>query len=222
MHGWGGSLGSFAAIAKELSPFYKVNLIDFYGFGKTPHPDRPLQLADYADAIMRLIGHYNMEKVILVAHSFGARVALLLAWEHPEIIKKMVIVSGAGIKPRRGIRYYYRHYRHKLLSALGIPHKAGSPDYRKLSPVMKKTFRNIVGKDLTPLLEEISTPTLLIWGNRDRQTPLYMARKMHKRLPCSKLVVLKGAGHFCYLEKHNIFYKAVFYFLQGESYECNP
>jgi pimeloyl-ACP methyl ester carboxylesterase len=156
-----------------------------------------------------------MQRVILIAHSFGARVALKLAHDFPHLVNKMVIADGAGIKARKGIRYYYRFYRHKLLSLLRIPHKSGSKDYRALSPVMKQTFKNIVNKDLTPLLNSINTPVLLIWGDRDRQTPLYMARKMSRLLPDNKLIIFKKAGHFCYLAQHAAFCKAVYYFLLG-------
>lgn len=156
-----------------------------------------------------------MQDVVLIAHSFGARVAIKLGHDYPDLIEKMVLANAAGIKARKGIRYYYRHFRHKLLSALHIPHKAGSKDYRCLSPIMKGTFVNIINQDLTPLLSKINTPTLLLWGDRDRQTPLYMARQMSQLLPKNKLIILKKAGHFSFLDQPTLFFQAVYFFLNG-------
>lgn len=215
MHGWGGSLNSFLAYAKELSASFRVTLVDFYGFGKTPHPDYALKLDDYVTSIFQLIAFYEMQNVTLIAHSFGARVAIKLAYDYPNLIHKMVLVNGAGIRARKGARYYYRYYRHKLLSTLRIPHKAGSKDYQVLSPIMKATFINIINQDLTPLLSSIKISVLLIWGSRDKQTPLYMARRMGKLLPNNKLIILKKAGHFSYLDRPMHFKQAVSFFLQG-------
>ncbi len=217
MHGWGGSINSFAACAEKLSSSYRVTLLDFFGFGLTPHPNYALELSDYADSVLQLIKHYQMQEVTLIAHSFGARVAIKLAYDFPNLIEKMVLVNGAGIRARKGVRYYCRHFRHKLLTALHIPHKAGSSDYRSLSPVMKGTFVKIINQDLAPLLPKINIPALLIWGAKDRQTPLYMARRMSRLLPENKLIILKKAAHFSYLDQPALFYQAVFYFLQGVS-----
>lgn len=176
-------------------------MVDFYGFGNTPHPDYALTLDDYVKAIVDLINHYKMKSVSIVGHSFGGRVALKIASRYGYMLERMVLIDSAGIKPRRTLKYYYKLYRHKLLKLLKIPHTAGSQDYRNLSPVMRKTFVNIVNENLSPLLSKITVPTLIIWGNKDKETPIYMARKFNKKIIGSGLVVLKNAGHYSYLEQ---------------------
>ena len=89
----------------------------------------------------------------------------------------------------------------------------GSPDYRALSPEMRKTFVKVISLDLTDRLEQIKAPTLLYWGAQDTETPLWMAQVMQERIPDAGLVVEEGAGHFAYLEHSAKFLRIVRSFL---------
>lgn len=175
--------------------------MDFYGFGETPHPDYALCLDDYVFSIISIINHYKMKNVILVAHSFGGRVALKIAYKYGYMLEKMILIDAAGIKPRRNIKYFYRVLRHKILKKLKIKHKSGSSDYRQLTEIKKKTFINIIKEDLKGILENITLPTLIIWGEKDKETPMYMAKKLNKKIANSGLVILKGVGHYSYIDK---------------------
>ncbi|HHU43629.1 MAG: alpha/beta hydrolase [Clostridia bacterium] len=201
LHGWGGGVDSFIGLAKQLSNHFKVTLVDFYGHGKTPFPDKVLTLDDYVKSVVDIIQHYKMKSVTLIAHSFGGRVALKLAYKYGYMLDKLILIDSAGIRPRRGLKYYSKVLLHKTLKKLKIKRQMGSADYRKLNGVQKRTFVNIVNEDLTDILNQITLPTLIIWGNKDKETPIYMARKLHRKLCSSGLVVIKEAGHFCYLEK---------------------
>lgn len=55
---------------------------------------------------------------------------------------------------------------------------------------MRKTFVKVVNMDLSDLYGRIKQPTLLLWGDRDEATPLWMARQMEKSIPDAGLVVL--------------------------------
>ena len=80
---------------------------------------------------------------------------------------------------------------------------------------MKKVFKNVVNEDLTPYLKNINAPTLLIWGELDNDTPLKDAQKMEQLINNAGLVVIKGAGHFSYLNDINYFMVVVNKFLEG-------
>jgi pimeloyl-ACP methyl ester carboxylesterase len=92
---------------------------------------------------------------------------------------------------------------------------AGSKDYRALSGVMRRTFVKVVNQDLRPVLRRISSPTLLVWGRDDTETPLYMGELMEKEIPDAGLVVLDGAGHFSYLDRFDRFTLILRSFLGG-------
>ena len=79
--------------------------------------------------------------------------------------------------------------------------KRGSSDYAKLkTDVSRQTFNKIISLDLKKNLKDIKNPVLLIWGENDKDTPLYMAKIMEKRIKDCGLVVIENAGHFSYLD----------------------
>ncbi len=79
--------------------------------------------------------------------------------------------------------------------------KRGSKDYSSLSDdTMRQSFKQIINLDLTPNLKDITNSTLLVWGENDTDTPLYMAKIMENKITDSGLVVLENAGHFSYLD----------------------
>ncbi|MDR2047512.1 MAG: alpha/beta hydrolase [Clostridiales bacterium] len=212
LHGFGGSAVSFSYAASFFCKKYRTTAVDFYGFGDTPPPEKPLTVDDYAGSVEELMYYYGMNGAVLVAHSFGGRIAIKLAAENPKI-KKLILADSAGIIPKRTAAYYFRVYLYKFLKKLRIKIKLGSRDYRSLSGVMQKTFVNIVNTDMTPYLGKIKCPTLIVWGENDKETPLYMGEIMRGKIGNSALVVFKNCGHFAYLEESYKFLKLAEEFL---------
>lgn len=198
LHGWGGEIASFRTIADRLAPRFRVIIPDMYGFGGTPHPSYPLTLDDYAEGVRDLICKCGAEDVVLVGHSFGGRVAMRIAAKDP-IVAGIVLIDSAGVPPRRGLSYYLKVVAYKIGKKLHLKHlPKGSVDYAALSSVMKKTFVNVVNESNLTDARRITIPTLLIWGREDKDTPLYMCKKLKKSIRDSEVILLEG-GHFAYL-----------------------
>ncbi|CDE72924.1 hydrolase alpha/beta domain protein [Acidaminococcus sp. CAG:917] len=212
LHGWGGSILSFEFVAKAMTG-YRSTIVDFYGFGHSPEPAAPIGVKEYAAAVVETMNRLKIEDAVLVGHSFGGRVAIEIAATKPHLVNKLVLIDSAGIKPRRGIKYYFLVYLHKLLKRLRGRGLSGSMDYAVLSPVMKETFKKVVNYDQTNLLKKISCPTAIFWGKRDKETPGYMARKMRKNIAGSALFYLDG-GHYSYIDDYNKFIKIFKAFVQ--------
>ena len=81
---------------------------------------------------------------------------------------------------------------------------------------MRQTFVKVVNQDLTELYSRFRASTLLIWGDADTETPLWMAKEMEKRIPDAGLVILEGGTHFAYLEQAARFNVIVRQFLKGD------
>jgi pimeloyl-ACP methyl ester carboxylesterase len=176
----------------------------------------------------------GLEKTDVLCHSFGGRIAILLAAKHPERDGKIVFVDSAGMRPKRTLKYYAKVYSYKLakkiaksrgLSAffrffgLDVQKKvknAGSTDYKSLPDHMKKTFVNVVNEDLSPYLKDIKSPSLLVWGEDDTDTPLIYGQKMEQEIADAGLVVLKNAGHYSYLDQFPQFIAVVNSFFGGK------
>jgi len=83
--------------AKELSKTYKVILPDLRNHGNSPHSE-DFNLTVLAGDIVELIQSLGFEKVLLLGHSLGGRIAISVALHHPQLIEKLVVVD---IAPRR-------------------------------------------------------------------------------------------------------------------------
>lgn len=197
LHGWGGSSASFAPLVNILCDTYRCLAPDFYGHGHTP-AEHVCSVHDFALGVRNILNEKGVKEVIVVAHSFGGRVALDLVGD--ERIKGLVIIDGAGMKPRASVKKFFRALKYRLKKALRLDvSNCGSPDYKALSPLMKQTFVKVVNTHQDGVLRGIKQPVLLLWGKKDRDTPPYMAHRMHKRIKDCKAVFLSG-GHFCYLD----------------------
>lgn len=215
LHGWGCDKDFFKP-ADNLKGF-TVTRVDFFGFGETPSPSYPIKLDNFVSAVEELMRYYNMEDVIVIGHSFGGRVAIKLAKNSR--IAGLVLVDSAGIKPKRRLKYYAKVGLYKITKLLHIHTKLvkrmGSSDYKQLTGSMKRTFVNVVNEDLTKLTKKISLPTMLIWGELDKETPPSMLHKLEKNIKNSTTVIFEGAGHFCFLEQSVRFYSLVTEFARG-------
>ena len=80
---------------------------------------------------------------------------------------------------------------------------------------MRESFKKIVADNLDEEYAAIKIRTLLIFGENDKETPLYIARRMNALMENSELTVIKGAGHFAFVDKPAEFNGAVLSFLLG-------
>ena len=199
LHGWGGNVDSFKFVCNNLNFSYKALLIDFPPFGASEEPNDIWTVFDYASLTKEIILKEHFENACLVGHSFGGRVAIILASEG--IGNKLLLTDSAGMKVKHSLKYYLKVGLYKFCKKLKIKNNMGSSDYKKLSPIMRKTFVNIVNTFLEKYAITINVPTLLVWGERDKDTPIYMAKKLKRLIKNSELIVFKNAGHFAYVEK---------------------
>ena len=229
LHGWGVETSSFRPLTDLLKKSYKVIALDFPGFGKSDTPGTPWEVGDYSTFLIKFMEQIHLTKADIIAHSFGGRVAIKLAVEKPEMINKLILVNSAGIKPRRKFKYYFKIFlaktgkmASKFLGEPGNKFKKiiyehiGSKDFQNAGP-MRNTFIKVINEDLQPLLKSIIAPTLLIWGENDMETPVYMGKIMEKEIKDSGLVILKNAGHYSYLDQFRQFCTIANNFLQARS-----
>ena len=215
LHGWLCTLETMMPIANSLSQNFKVYLIDIVGFGKSDLPEHPLNTDDFGDFLKEFVDKLNIKNPILIGHSNGGRMIINAVGRGIVDAKKIVLMDSAGIIPKRKPKYYIKvgifkagkavlnklpdvggmkELKEKLLNSVG------SSDYKASAPVLKETMKIILNEDVTPLLQNIKVPTLLIWGTNDTDTPIADAKKMESLIPDCGLVEYKNSGHFAYLE----------------------
>ncbi len=231
LHGWGASIDTIMPIFNHLKNHFRVYAMDFPGCGKSQKPNDVLGAYDYARITKEFIGAMGMEEVILIGHSHGGRVSLVLANKYPELVKKMILIDSAGLIPKRKLKYYVKVYTFKTLKKLysvfffwmdkkermeRFYKKFGSTDYKDADGIMRNILVKLVNEDLRPLLKDIKASTLLIWGRDDDATPIYMGEIMEKEIKDSGLVILENAGHYSYLDQFLRFKAVVDSFLEKD------
>jgi pimeloyl-ACP methyl ester carboxylesterase len=134
-------------------------------------------------------------------------VAVLLLTRNPQLADKMIVVGGAGLKSRFNLKIWAKIKIYKIRKALFGRANGGSADYKALTDNGKRTFNNIIGRDLTAEIKNLTTPTLLIYGGRDKATPTYMAKRWAKLCKTARYKIYGTAGHFAYLDNPARFIK---------------
>ncbi|MBV8194227.1 MAG: alpha/beta hydrolase, partial [Candidatus Dormibacteraeota bacterium] len=210
LHGWGTSSDLFEPILDGIGAGRQLVVPDLPGFGATPAPAAPWSVREYADWTLALLDRLGVDRCDVIGHSNGGRIAILIAAEHPERVRRVVLTASAGIRARRTLRGRASVRAYKTLRrverATVLPaswrlvakrraDRRGSDDYRAATGVMRGTLVRLVNEDLRPLLPRIDAPTLLIWGDRDTETPIADARAMERLIPDAGLVVFEGASH---------------------------
>lgn len=211
LHGWGQHSGMMDFIQADLQAQYCVLNVDLPGFGKSEEPPTSWDISEYALCMKNLMDELEMKEPILIAHSFGARIALRFASLYP--CDKLVLTGAAGIRKKRTWQYYLRVYSYKIYKRLYPRNTMGSSDFQQASPIMRGVLVKSVEEDLRPLLKEIQNETLLIWGSEDMATPLWMGQVMEEEMGNATLVILQGDDHFAYYHQATRFLAILRYFL---------
>lgn len=223
LHGWGADGTIWFPVMQELyGAGFTLYSIDFPGFGKSEMPPHSFSVDDYTEIVREFIQKLALKNCVVIAHSFGGRIAIKLAATHPDAVQKLVLVDSAGVRLAskklsfkqgaiRVIRPLFRLWPLCLFRPY-LYRWFASEDYLAY-PRLRETFVKVVNEDLTSLLPRITTDTLLIWGANDKDTPIQAAEIMQKNIVRSRLVVLPDAGHFSFLDDQKGFIKALKEFL---------
>lgn len=207
LHGWDQNYKMMEPIAKYFANDFQVYNLDLPGFGESGTLETPWGVFEYMLLLKEFIDHFNISNPIIISHSFGSRIALLYASKYP--VYKMVITGGAGLLPKRSKTLQFKIKTYKVFKQILISLKLnslqkklatyfGSEDYKKLDGVMRASFNEIVNFDLQPYLNKIAAEVLLVWGEKDEATPLWMGQVMEKELKNAGLAIFEGDNHYAY------------------------
>lgn len=214
LHGYLSNKESFLKQISFFSKFFRVVAPDMTGFGEAGEMKKPYSVDDYKDEIKRVTDELGVTEYCVLAHSFGARVAIKLAAEDKRI-NRIIFTGAAGIKPKRGVKYFFKRASFLMLKKLVPREKLKrfySPDYIGLSPVMKESFRLIVGERLEKYAEKITAKTLVLSGKDDKETPPSSQKRLKRLIGVARLELISG-GHFCFVENASEFNSKAFAFL---------
>ena len=209
LHGWGSNIDRWEKISDKIADGgYKVVTVDMPGFGKSDVPEVAWGFDDYIAWIEKFTATLpGFEKdFYLLGHSFGGTLSIIYAVKHPEKIRKLFLVSSAGIRKKTfkktilaDIAGFTKNF--KNIPLYGVARKAfykyfvGRTDYLTVKESMKDTYLKIIQKDFSALIPKIIVPTIIIWGDKDNITMVEDAYYMENVINGAKLIIIPGAGH---------------------------
>lgn len=212
LHGWARQSRDFAAAAQLLADRGIASVaLDLPGFGSSPTPESAGGARHYAGLIVPTLREVADGPLVLVGHSFGGRIAVVVASQHPDLVGELVLTGvpqlvRLGAPARAPLKYRAIRWlaqRH-LLSDTRLEaarQKYGSSDYRNAQGLMRDVLVATVHETYEPELNTLRVPIAFVWGEGDRDVPLEIARRAAALVEGpTTLEVVAGVGHLLPLE----------------------
>jgi pimeloyl-ACP methyl ester carboxylesterase len=209
LHGWRRTHADFTGVFDADDPPGAVSAIglDLSGFGASPPPPEPWGTEEYASQLLPLFEEPGAlaERIVVVGHSFGGRVAVHLGALVPERIERMVLcgvplLDREGPRPRPAAAFRVARRLHSL-GLLGddrmeeMRGRYGSADYRAAKGVMRDVLVRLLAEQYREAMAAVRCPVELIWGEEDTEVPVEVAVRATAMFPSARLVTLPGIGH---------------------------
>lgn len=192
LHGWGSNKNLMKkSFASSMDGFRHI-YIDLPGFGKSTC-GIALTSFDVARIVELFMTHISASKDIILGHSFGGKIALIL---DPKVL---VLVASAGIYMKKSLSVQAKIRATKIFNALGLAKFRSlfvAKDAKTLSKPMYETFKNVVNEDMSSEFSAYNGKALLCWGKDDTATPLSSAKKIDALVKDSRLELYEGDHYF--------------------------
>jgi aminoacrylate hydrolase len=226
---WGPQISRFAKEFRTIVP-------DHRGTGRTTVSEGGYTIGQHASDMASLLRSLEATPAHVVGSSTGGAIGQLMAIEHPDTVRSLVLVATWG----RTDHYFRLQFevRKQILQEMGHPAYVDASNLFLYSPRyirehwaeflaaeerMKANAPNIeaaikridmiIAHDALGRLKEIRQPVSIVGGAQDVCTPVYFAEELKNYIPGAELVVIEDAGHFVYLEKPDEFFSSVRRFL---------
>lgn len=207
----------------EFSRDHLVITHDYRGTGKSSRPTVQYSCEDFVDDAAAILEYLSTGPAILLGHSMGGRVAMLMALKYPAKVKQLIIASvgpgvpGAPLIPfkmcKEMVQWGYENYvrRHTLEVGWTPVYLARHPDrvenFLEIRmgnlPNLEDYLRHVVARqacDLSARLKEIRQPALVLVGEQDHGSATGASHRiasetLAKELPNGRYAVIRNEAH---------------------------
>ena len=224
LHGFGADKDNFTRVARFLTPHFRVIVPDQIGFGESAHP----QEADYAPIaqavrLRALAQALGIQSLHLGGSSMGGHIALTYAALHPTEVKTLWLLDPGGVwtASESDLQKTISGTGHNPLLASSEDEFAGifafvmsDPPFipRPMLNVMARErirnfaledriFKQLRADSVERRATGMATPTLIVWGEKDRAINVATASVLHKLMPNSQVIIMPGIGHLPMMER---------------------
>jgi pimeloyl-ACP methyl ester carboxylesterase len=226
IHGTASSLHTWDAWTTELIKTNRVIRMDLPAFGITgPNATADYSIQAYTRFLHTFLNKIQVDSFYLSGNSLGGNIAWNYTAEHPEQIKKLILVDASGLLTNKPQPAIFKMAKTPVLNSLFLSvtpkffikknMKEVYADETKITDELVTRYHKMAlrqgnrqafidrakidfrldSKTNLEKLKSIQTPTLLIWGAQDNWIPLNNGKRMDSMMQNSKLVILENSGH---------------------------
>lgn len=236
LHGFLGGTAYWVPLVTGLKHAHDVIAVDLPGFAGSARVPAPDSLGGYAKAVLELMDALGVKTFMLLGFSMGGMIAQQAALDYPRRIEKLVLYGSAAVGDlphrfesweasitrieREGVEptadktvatWFVEGKNHPFYNDCREACRgAHAPSCITIMRAMQKW--NNVGR-----LAEITTPTLVIVGDKDRSTKVSDSIVLWEGIPGAQLCVLPGCAHGAHMERPDLFNKVLMDFLAEQS-----
>ncbi|MEM7112046.1 MAG: alpha/beta fold hydrolase [Chloroflexota bacterium] len=215
VHGYAGVLESWEfQINHFVAQNFRVVAPDLRGHGQSDAPYTQYTMAEMVSDLQSVVEHLDFpDQFILVAHSFGGSIATEYANAYPERLEKLVLIATAGEFPLPKIANWALRLPLRLFRPLWRFRPRWDAELHVVKRLMANNMRHWKG---WTLLENITTPTLVLTGERDNYFPRYVYEDVGKHIPGAEVYDVGSAKHKVQLERYEAVNRAIERFVGGD------
>ena len=217
LNGLGTAVDTWEALEQRLATGAHTIAVELPGAGRSPTPRMPLSIARLAKIAAAVVRELGYERVDVLGFSFGGIVAQQLAYDDPELVRRLALVGtacGWGSMPgthealaliSMPVRFHSRTLYERTQRLLGPAdrellermHELTEARLRTPPPVLGYTYQLMAGALWSSLswLSSVQVPTLVLSGEGDQLVPPANGVQLARLLPESRLHILPGQGH---------------------------
>jgi pimeloyl-ACP methyl ester carboxylesterase len=211
-------------IIPGVSRNFHTIAFDLPGFGRSDKGNEIYSPRNYAKFVNWIIMTYAKSPVILIGHSMGGAISLYFTAEHPERVRRLILVDAAGILHRTALLKFLVSFPAYTESENATVRRSATNVSTWLARAIERSeslsrrFGGIIDEsrvrrlfvddtpttiagaelmetDFSALVPKVTVPTYIIWGERDRVAPLRTGQVLAELLPRAELVTIPEAGH---------------------------
>lgn len=231
IHGFGGSFINWNKLRDRLKKDYRIIRIDLPGFGLSDMPyaaaGKTNFIQQYRDFMSFMLDTLQVDSAYVIGNSMGGMMAWGSAADHPDKVKKLVLIGSAGYdleKISASVARFMKLPVFEFFFRKGLPLFSSENSARKVyfdpSKINPETVKNnnllwnregnihaafaLASSGQYPdtaIIARVQCPTLILWGRNDKIVPVEHAARFQRDIKNSQLVIFDSCGHCPMIEK---------------------
>jgi pimeloyl-ACP methyl ester carboxylesterase len=226
LHGLFGALSNFDGILRHFGNSYNVVVPILPIFDM---PLRKVSVSGLVENVQQFVNFKGYQRVNVLGNSLGGHIALLYALSNPEKIASVILTGSSGLFenamgssfPKRGDYEYIKNktettfYNPAVATKELVDEVFDTVNDRNKAIRVIATAKSAIRHNLRDKLQQITAPTLIIWGKDDNVTPAFVGEEFHALIKNSRLEMLEQCGHAPMMEYPDVFNQHLEQFLKG-------